>query len=127
MQLRLVLAAVALIAASSAASAQSVQTVVQFGNQVQPVTISQSSLINFAAVLQVDGSGTSSATVVQNGAANSVGILQFGTGSGASSAMIGQTGGANIADIGQVGNNLNTGSVIQFGNFNSSVVFQSGP
>ena len=134
MQLRLLFAAVALLAASSAALAQSIEVVTQFGNQVQPVTINQNSQLNFAGVLQVNGSGAPSATVVQTGTNNSAGILQFGA---STSAAIGQSGMVNIANIGQVGNttnslltqmgNLNTGAITQFGMSNSSVVSQSGP
>jgi len=136
MKLGLSFAAVALLAASSAASAQSVEVVNQFGPQVQPVTINQSSQIfNVAAVLQVTSSGSPTATINQTGPTNVVGILQFGGLN--SSAATGQSGVVNIADIGQVGNttsslltqmgNLNTGAITQIGMSNSSFVSQSNP
>ena len=135
MKLGLSFAAVALLAASSAASAQSVEVVNQFGPQVQPVTINQSSQIfNVAAVLQVTSSGSPTATINQTGPTNVVGILQFGP---SSSEATGQSGVLNIADIGQVGNttsslltqtgNLNIGAITQFGMTNSSFVSQSTP
>jgi minor curlin subunit len=134
MKLGLSFAAVALLAASSAASAQSVEVVNQFGPQVQPVMINQSSQLNVAAVLQVTGSGAPTATIVQTGTTNVTGILQFGL---SSSTAIGQSGVVNIANIGQVGRttsslltqtgNLNTGAITQFGISNSSFVSQSGP
>ena len=123
MKLGLSFAAVALLAASSAASAQSVEVVNQFGPQVQPVTINQSSLFNFAGVLQVNSSGAPTATVVQTGTNNAAGILQFGA---STSAVIGQSGAANIGNIAQMGN-FNTGAIAQFGAFNWSVVSQSAP
>jgi minor curlin subunit len=123
MQLRLLFAAVVLLAVPSAASAQSIEVVNQFGNQVQPVTINQSSLLNFAGVLQVNSSGAPTATVVQTGMNNAAGILQFGA---STSAVIVQSGPANIANIAQMGN-FNTGAIAQFGTFNSSVVSQSAP
>ena len=135
MKLGLLFAAVALLAASSAASAQSVEVVNQFGSQVQPVTINQSSQFNVAAVLQVTSSGAPTATIKQTGTTNVVGILQFGGLN--SSEATGQSGVVNIADIGQVGNttsslltqtgNLNIGAITQFGMTNSSFVSQSTP
>ena len=134
MKLGLSFAAVALLAASSAASAQSVEVVTQFGPQVQPVVINQSSQFNVAAVLQVTSSGAPTATIKQTGTTNVVGILQFGP---SSSEATGQSGVLNIADIGQVGNttsslltqtgNLNIGAITQFGMTNSSFVSQSTP
>jgi minor curlin subunit len=135
MKLGLSFAAVALLAASSAASAQSVEVVTQFGPQVQPVVINQSSQFNVAAVLQVTSSGSPSATIKQTGTTNVVGIMQFGGLS--SSEATGQSGVVNVADIGQVGNttsslltqmgNLNTGAITQIGMSNSAFVSQSNP
>jgi len=133
MKLALSFAAVALLAASSAASAQSIEVVNQFGPQVQPVVINQSSQFNVAAVLQVTGSGSPTATIAQTGTINVTGILQLGL---SDSTAIGQSGVVNIANIGQVGNttsslltqtgNLNMGFITQFG-MSNSVVSQSIP
>ena len=43
----------------------SIETVVQFGANVQPVTIEESSRINIARVIQFGGTGTVDATIVQ--------------------------------------------------------------
>jgi minor curlin subunit len=120
MPLRLLFAAVGLLAASSAASAldlniQTVtqglnsQVVVEVGNQVQPVTINQSSPVNVTTVVQVS-SGSTSATTTQTGTTNVTGIRQFGT---SNSATIGQFGAMNTAVIGQVGSLLNSSVVVQ--------------
>ena len=69
---RLLLALAALLAAVSVASEASagsvqrgvtnrnvsIETVVQFGNNVQPVTIEENSRINIARVIQIGGTGT---------------------------------------------------------------------
>jgi len=92
----------ALVAACSLwafpASAQvNFQSIVQFGAQVQPVTVTQNAQFNGVGILQVGGA-SASATVVQNGAGNYVGILQFG---GAATASVGQIGVTNFVFVGQ--------------------------
>jgi len=110
----------------------SVETIVQFGNDVQPVTINESSRFNFARVIQIGGSATTAdATIIQNGTRNYVDIIQVG---GTTNAAIGQSGVSNTASITQIGNttnalllqigDLNTGSVRQFGRFNWLAIFQ---
>ena len=111
----------------------SVETIVQFGNDVQPVTIEESSSINIARVIQIGGTGTVDATIIQNGTRNYANVTQMG---GTTNAAIGQSGVSNIADITQVGNStnalllqvgdMNTGAVRQFGRFNWLAIFQFG-
>ncbi|UFW75873.1 curlin [Bradyrhizobium sp. WU425] len=142
---RLLLALAALLAAvsvafeASAGSVQrgvtnrnvSIETIVQFGNDVQPVTIEENSSINIARVIQIGGTGTVDATIIQNGTRNYVDVIQVG---GTTNLAIGQSGVSNIADITQVGNStnalllqigdMNTGTVRQFGRFNWLSIFQ---
>ena len=109
----------------------SIETVVQFGNNVQPVTIEENSRINIARVIQIGGTGTVDATIIQNGTRNYVDVIQVG---GITNVAIGQSGVSNIADITQVGNStnalllqigdMNTGTVRQFGRFNWLSIFQ---
>ncbi|MBR1173028.1 curlin [Bradyrhizobium sp. KB893862 SZCCT0404] len=111
----------------------SIETIVQFGNDVQPVTIEENSRINIARVIQIGGTGTVDATIIQNGTRNYVNVIQVG---GATNAAVGQSGLSNIADITQVGNStnalllqigdMNTGAVRQFGRFNWLAIFQFG-
>jgi len=133
------LAAVSVASEASAGSVQrgvtnrnvSIETVVQFGNDVQPVTIEESSRINIARVIQIGGTGTVDATILQNGTRNYVDVIQVG---GTTNVAIGQSGVSNIADITQVGNStnalllqigaMNTGAVRQFGRFNWLAIFQ---
>ena len=144
LRLGLLYAAVGLLAASSAAARELIydvqlgninfETVVEFGRQVQPVTIDQSSQFNVADIIQITRSGTPTATIVQTGMDNVAQIFQRGV---STSATITQFGAMNSANIRQVGNttnslltqtgNLNTGAITQFGMSNSSVVSQSGP
>ncbi len=142
---RLILALTALLAVMSAAteaSAGSVQrsvtnrnvsieTIVEFGNNVQPVTIEENSRINIARVIEIGGTGTVDATIVQNGVRNYVDVIQVG---GTTNALIGQSGVSNTANITQIGNStnalllqigdMNTGAVRQFGHFNWLAIFQ---
>jgi minor curlin subunit len=145
--LKQVLAVAALLAAigtatqASAGSVQrsvtnrnvSIETIVQFGNNVQPVTIEESSRINIARVIQIGGTGTVDATIIQNGTRNYANVIQVG---GTTNAAIGQSGVSNTADITQIGNStnalllqigdMNTGAVRQFGRFNWLAIFQFG-
>ncbi|MCK1322386.1 curlin [Bradyrhizobium sp. 156] len=142
---RLLLALAALLAAVSVASEASagsvqrgvtnrnvsIETIVQFGNDVQPVTIEENSSINIARVIQIGGMGTVDATIIQNGTRDYVDVIQVG---GTTNLAIGQSGVSNIADITQVGNStnalllqigdMNTGTVRQFGRFNWLSIFQ---
>ncbi|WP_276576958.1 curlin [Bradyrhizobium sp. 35] len=133
------LAAVSVASEASAGSVQrgvtnrnvSIETIVQFGNDVQPVTIEENSSINIARVIQIGGTGTVDAKIIQNGTRNYVDVIQVG---GTTNLAIGQSGVSNIADITQVGNStnalllqigdMNTGTVRQFGRFNWLSIFQ---
>ncbi|MVT48948.1 curlin [Bradyrhizobium yuanmingense] len=111
----------------------SIQTVVQFGDNVQPVTIEENSRINIARVIQIGGTGTVDATIIQNGTRNYANVIQVG---GTTNAAIGQSGVSNTAEITQIGNStnalllqigdMNTGAVRQFGRFNWLAIFQFG-
>lgn len=111
----------------------SIETVVQFGDNVQPVTIEENSRINIARVIQIGGTGTVDTTIIQNGTRNYVSVTQVG---GTTNAAIGQSGVSNIAEITQIGNStnalllqigdMNTGAVRQFGRFNWLAIFQFG-
>ena len=142
---RLLLALAALLAAVSVASEASagsvqrgvtnrnvsIETVLQFGNDVQPVTIEENSRIDIARVIQIGCTGTVDATIIQNGTRNYVDVIQVG---GTTNVAIGQSGVSNIADITQVGTStnalllqigdMNTGTVRQFGRFNWLSIFQ---
>lgn len=141
-----VLAVAALLAAlattqASAGSVQrsvanrnvSIETIVQFGDNVQPVTIEENSRINIARVIQIGGTGTVDATIIQNGTRNYANVIQVG---GTTNVAIGQSGVSNTADITQIGNStnalllqigdMNTGAVRQFGRFNWLAIFQFG-
>ncbi|MET4760452.1 minor curlin subunit [Bradyrhizobium ottawaense] len=109
----------------------SIETVVQFGDNVQPVTIEENSRINIARVIQIGGTGTVEATIIQNGTRNYANVIQVG---GTTNAIIGQSGASNTAEITQIGNStnalllqigdMNTGAVRQFGRFNWLAIFQ---
>lgn len=109
----------------------SIETVVQFGDNVQPVTIEENSRINIARVIQIGGTGTVDATIIQNGTRNYANVIQVG---GTTNALIGQSGVSNTAEITQTGNStnalllqigdMNTGAVRQFGRFNWLAIFQ---
>jgi minor curlin subunit len=111
----------------------SIETIVQFGDNVQPVTIEESSRINIARVIQIGGTGTVDATIIQNGTRNYANVIQVG---GTTNAIIGQSGVSNTADITQIGNStnalllqigdMNSGAVRQFGRFNWLAIFQFG-
>ncbi|MDA9422107.1 MULTISPECIES: minor curlin subunit [Bradyrhizobium] len=111
----------------------SIETVVQFGDSVQPVTIEENSRINIARVIQIGGTGTADATIVQDGTRNYANVIQVG---GTTNAVIGQSGVSNTAGITQIGNStnalllqigdMNTGTVRQFGRFNWLAIFQFG-
>nr|WP_276578184.1 curlin [Bradyrhizobium sp. 141] len=133
------LAAVASATQASAGSVQrsvtnrnvTIETIVQFGNDVQPVTIEENSRINIARVIQIGGTGTVDATIIQNGTRNYANVIQVG---GTTNTVIGQSGVSNTADITQIGNStnalllqigdMNTGAVRQFGRFNWLAIFQ---
>ncbi|WP_245328908.1 curlin [Bradyrhizobium centrolobii] len=135
------LAAISAATAASAGSVQrgmtnrnvSIETIVEFGNNVQPVTIEENSRINIARVIEIGGTGTVDATIVQNGTRNYVDVIQVG---GTTNALIGQSGVSNIANLTQAGNStnalllqvgdMNTGAVRQFGRFNWLAIFQFG-
>ncbi|PDT91540.1 curlin [Bradyrhizobium sp. Y36] len=145
--LKRVLAVAALLAAigaatpASAGSIQrtvtnrnvSIETIVQFGNDVQPVTIEENSRINIARVIQIGGTGTVDATIIQNGTRNYANVIQMG---GTTNVAVGQSGISNTADITQIGNStnalllqigdMNSGAVRQFGRFNWLAIFQFG-
>lgn len=124
------LAAMCAAAEASAGSVQrgvtnsnvSIQTVVEFGNNVQPVTIEENSRINIARVIQIGGTGPVDATIVQNGTRNYANVIQVG---GTTNASIGQSGVSNIADITQVGTSTNA-LLLQIGDMNTGAVRQSG-
>ncbi|WP_247409505.1 response regulator [Bradyrhizobium sp. 23] len=88
-------------------------------------------LLMAARVIQIGGTGTVDATIIQNGTRNYVDVIQVG---GTTNLAIGQSGVSNIADITQVGNStnvlllqigdMNTGTVRQFGRFNWLSIFQ---
>ncbi|MET4827113.1 minor curlin subunit [Bradyrhizobium ottawaense] len=109
----------------------SIETVVQFGDNVQPVTIEENSRINIARVIQIGGTGTVDATIIQSGTRNYANVIQVG---GTTNAIIGQSGASNTAEITQIGNStnalllqigdMNTGAVRQFGRFNWLAIFQ---
>jgi minor curlin subunit len=111
----------------------SIETIVQFGDNVQPVTIEENSRINIARVIQIGGTGSVDATIIQNGTRNYTNVIQLG---GTTNAAIGQSGVSNTADITQIGNStnalllqvgdMNTGAVRQFGRFNWLAIFQFG-
>ena len=134
-----ILAAIGTATQASAGSIQrsvtnrnvSIETVVQFGDNVQPVTIEENSRINIARVIQIGGTGTVEATIIQNGTRNNANVIQVG---GTTNAIIGQSGASNTAEITQIGNStnalllqigdMNTGAVRQFGRFNWLAIFQ---
>ncbi|WP_453955264.1 curlin [Bradyrhizobium sp. USDA 377] len=110
-----------------------IDTIVQFGNDLQPVTIEENSQINIARVIQFGGTGTVDATIIQNGTRNYANVIQVG---GTTNVAVGQSGLSNTADITQIGNatnalllqigDMNTGAVRQFGRFNWLAIFQFG-
>src|SRR4051794_27099168 len=100
----------------------SIETVVQFGNGDQPVTIEENSSINIARVIQIGGTGTVDATIIQNGTRNYVDVIQVG---GTTNLAIGQSGVSNIADITQVGNSTNA-LLLQIGDMNTGRCDNSG-
>jgi minor curlin subunit len=141
-RLLVLVALLATIGAATQASAGSVQRnltnrnvsiepIVQFGDNVQPVTIEENSRINIARVIQIGGTGTVDATIIQNGVRNYANVIQVG---GTTNAAVGQSGLSNSADITQIGNStnalllqigdMNTGAVRQFGRFNWLAIFQ---
>lgn len=111
----------------------SVVTIIEFGAQVQPITITESSKVNIARVIEIGGAGPVDATIIQNGVRNTVDVFQMGS---STTAIVGQSGLSNTADIVQFGGvtnslllqigNMNTGSVRQSGRVNSSSIFQFG-
>ena len=111
----------------------SIDTIFEFGNNLQPVVIDENSKINIARVIEIGGTGPVDATIIQNGTRNIVDIFQVG---GTTNALIGQSGVSNIANVMQIGNvnnslmlqigDMNSGSVRQFGRFNWSAIFQFG-
>jgi minor curlin subunit len=135
------LAAMSVSPSASAGSFQSersngrvtIDTIVEFGNNVQPVVINENSRINIARVIEIGGTGPVDATIIQNGTRNIVDIFQVG---GTTNALIGQSGVSNTANVTQIGNvtnslmlqvgDMNSGSVRQFGHFNWSAIFQFG-
>jgi minor curlin subunit len=135
------LAAMGVSPAASAGSFQrersngnvSIDTIVEFGNNVQPVVIDENSRINIARVIEIGGTGPVDATIIQNGTRNIVDVFQVG---GTTNALIGQSGISNTANVTQIGNitnslmlqvgDMNSGSVRQFGHFNWSAIFQFG-
>jgi minor curlin subunit len=108
-----------------------IDTIVEFGNNVQPVVIDENSRINIARVIEIGGTGPVDATIIQNGTRNIVDVFQVG---GTTNALIGQSGLSNTANVTQIGNvtnslmlqigDMNSGSVRQFGHFNWSAIFQ---
>ncbi len=111
----------------------SIETIFEFGNNVQPVVINENSQINIARVIEVGGTGAVDATIIQNGTRNVVDVFQVGA---TTNALIGQSGVSNTANVMQIGNvtnslmlqigNMNSGSVRQFGHYNWSAIFQFG-
>ncbi|MDR3487029.1 MAG: curlin [Bradyrhizobium sp.] len=111
----------------------SIETIFEFGNNVQPVVINENNQINIARVIEVGGTGPVDATIIQNGTRNVVDVFQVGA---TTNALIGQSGVSNTANVMQIGNvtnslmlqigNMNSGSVRQFGHYNWSAIFQFG-
>ncbi len=111
----------------------SIETIFEFGNNVQPVVINENSQINIARVIEVGGTGPVDATIIQNGTRNIVDVFQAGA---TTNALIGQSGMSNTANVMQIGNvtnslmlqigDMNSGSVRQFGHVNWSAIFQFG-
>ena len=111
----------------------SIETIVEFGNNVQPVVINENSQINIARVIEIGGTGPIDATIIQSGGRNIVSVFQVG---GTTNAVIEQFGISNTANVTQIGNvtnslmlqigDMNSGSVRQFGRVNRSAIFQFG-
>lgn len=111
----------------------SIETIVEFGNNVQPVVINENSQINIARVIEIGGTGPIDATIIQNGSRNIANVFQVG---GTTNALIDQSGMSNTANVTQIGNvtnslmlqigDMNSGSVRQFGHVNWSAIFQFG-
>ena len=135
------LAAMSVSAPASAGSFQrdrsngkvSIDTIVEFGNNVQPIVVNENSQINIVRVIEIGGTGPVDATIIQNGIRNIADVFQVG---GTTNALIGQSGVSNTANVTQIGNvtnslmlqvgDMNSGSVRQFGHFNWSAIFQFG-
>jgi minor curlin subunit len=109
----------------------SIQTIVEFGNNLQPVVINENSQINIARVIQIGGTGPVDATIVQTGTRNIVSVFQMG---GSTNSLIAQSGVSNSASVMQIGGatnslmlqigDMNSGSVRQFGRLTWSTIFQ---
>lgn len=100
----------------------SVMTIVEFGNNLQPVVINENSQINIARVIEIGGTGTIDATIIQNGSRNIANVFQVG---GTTDALIEQFGISNTANVRQIGN-VNNSLMLQVGDMNSGSVRQSG-
>ena len=111
----------------------SVETIIEFGNNLQPVVINEHSQVNIARVIEIGGAGPVDASITQTGTRNIVDVFQVG---GTTNALIGQSGVSNTANVTQLGNStnslllqigtMNSGGITQFGRSNSSAIFQFG-
>ncbi|MGH1571782.1 curlin [Methylobacterium sp. P31] len=99
--------------------AQSIEGFVQIGPDVQPITVTQNSSLNFVGIVQIGG--TPQSTVTQSGLINAAGIWQVGS---STTATVSQSGAQNLSTISQFGAS-NTTALSQFGAFNLSFVKQA--
>lgn len=111
----------------------SVETIIEFGNNLQPVVINENSQVNIARVIEIGGAGPVDASITQTGTRNVVDVFQVG---GTTNALIAQSGLSNTANVTQFGiftnslllqaGTMNSAGTKQFGLFNSSATFQFG-
>ena len=111
----------------------SVETIIEFGNNLQPVVINENSQVNIARVIEIGGAGPVDASITETGTRNIVDVFQVG---GTTNALIAQSGLSNTANVTQFGiftnslvlqaGTMNSAGTKQFGLFNSSATFQFG-
>jgi minor curlin subunit len=99
----------------------SVETIVEFGSNPQPVVIDQTSKVNIAKIIEI-GQGTVDATVVQDGTKNITQIIQVGS---TTNALVEQEGLSNAVYLRQVGNWTNA-LIAQTASLYNEVVNQFG-
>jgi len=111
----------------------SFETVVEFGNNLKPVVVEESSQINIARVIQIGVTGPVDATVIQTGASNYANVMQVGSTTRVAIAQLGASNTAGITQIGSVTDTLlvqvgdmNRGTVSQFGRSNWASIFPFG-
>jgi minor curlin subunit len=97
-------------------------TVIEVGNNVNPVNIDENSQINIARVIEIGGTGPVDATIVQNGIDNYASVFQVGS---STNSVIEQFGVNNTSSVTQGGNNNNAG-LLQVGTMNSGSTRQFG-